>query len=153
MSSRILSGLVVAILMSHPAFGSGAKGFGAGIILGQPSGVLLAVSPHERLLLNFGAAWSWDDWLMILADCKFRDYLTPSSLHLAGYYGLGVYGGSSNARQGIFGIRVPLGVDYRFPYTNLEVFGEIVPGLEMFPETRARLQAGIGVILWFSRHF
>lgn len=153
MSSRILSGVVVAILMSHPAFGSGTKGFGAGIILGQPSGVLAAVSLHERLRLDFGAAWSWNDWWMILADCKFRDYLTPSSLHLAGYYGLGVYGGSSNAHEGILGIRVPFGVDYRFPYTNFEVFGEVVPGLEMVPETRARLQAGIGVILWFSRRF
>jgi hypothetical protein len=153
MSSRISIGLAWAILLSQQAFGLGSKGLGVGMIVGQPSGIMVVASPHERLLLDVGAAWSWNDWLIILADCKFTDYLTPSSLHLTGYYGLGVYGGSSDAHQGVFGLRVPLGISYRVPYTSLEFFGELVPGLEMFPETRARLQAGLGILLWFSRLF
>jgi hypothetical protein len=140
----------MAILLFRQADGAETKGFGLGVIFGQPSGILAATAPREQMLIDFGATWSWNDWWLILADCKFKDYLTPSSLDLAGYYGLGAYGGSSDSDEGAFGLRIPLGIIYHVPYTRLEVFCEAVPCLEMFPKTQARLQAGIGALLWLS---
>ena len=149
MFSRCLALFAVIILFTFPRVGFGERDFGLGILMGQPSGLRTAFSIQKSLHIDCAAAWSWDDWLLVFADCQFEDYISPWSLNWRWYYGLGAYAGIPETRQGIFGLRIPLGVSYQVPYTSLEVFGEVVPALRLVPDTQAQLQGGVGFLVWF----
>lgn len=149
MVSRYLAGLMIGLLLALPRVGFGARDFGVGILLGQPAGLKASFSLRRQVHLACGAAWSWNDWLLVFADCQFEDYVNPWSLQWRWYYGLGAYAGIPETRHGIFGVRVPLGTSYQVPYTSLELFGELVPALRLMPETKARFQWGAGFVIWF----
>ena len=51
-------------------------------------------------------------------------------------------------REAVLGVRVPIGVSYQFPYTFLEVFGELVPAMQIIEETRGRFHCGVGILIW-----
>jgi hypothetical protein len=149
MVSRHSAALTLGALLALTSIGFGARDFGVGILLGQPSGLKTSISIREPLFLDCGAAWSWDDWLLIFADCRFEEYVSPRSLNWRWYYGLGGYVGIPESEDGILGARIPIGASYHFPYSSFEVFGELVPALQLVPKTRARLQGGIGLLVWF----
>ena len=149
MVSRHRAVLTVGALLALTSIAFGARDFGAGILLGQPSGLKASISVREGLYLDCGAAWSWDEWLLIFVDSHFEEYVSPWSLHWRWYYGLGGYVGIPESDDGILGVRIPIGASYHFPYSSFEVFGELVPALQLVPKTRARLQGGIGLLVWF----
>lgn len=143
--------LIILTIMASLAFTKaafGARDFGIGVFIGQPSGIKAAFSLRESLHLNGGAAWALNDWLLVFADCQVEDYIGPWSLHWRWYYGLGAYAGIPETRDGVFGVRIPLGVSYHLPYTSFEIFGEVVPALRLIPDTKARFQGGVGFLIW-----
>lgn len=56
-------------------------------------------------------------------------------------------GKNDDSRVGI-GIRVPFGLQY-FINNNIEVFGEVVPGISLIPSTEFDVDAGIGARYYF----
>ncbi len=150
MFSRSWILLLIVFLFSFPRIGCGSRDFGMGILLGQPSGLKATFALQKRIHLDFTAAWSWNDWMLVMGDCKFEDYISPWSLYWRWYYGLGVYGGVSDNsdREAVLGMRVPIGVSYQFPYTSLEVFGELVPAMQFIEETQGRFHWGVGILIW-----
>ena len=150
MMSRFWILVLMVVFFSFPRMGWGSRDFGVGILLGQPSGLKATFALQKRIHLDFTAAWSWNDWMLIMSDCKFEDYISPRSLYWRWYYGLGAYGGVSNDsdREAVLGVRVPIGVSYQFPYTSLEVFGELVPAMQIIEETRGRFHCGVGILIW-----
>jgi hypothetical protein len=47
------------------------------------------------------------------------------------------------------GVRVPLGLEF-FIIPEVEIFGELVPGISLFPDTDFDLDGGIGARYYFN---
>ena len=64
-------------------------------------------------------------------------------------YGIGVRARFENNPR--VGIRIPLGLDFVFsPDIPLDIFGEVVPLLDLIPGTDFTLNAGLGIRYWFK---
>ncbi len=137
---------------------------GVGIILGQPTGLSIKRWLSDTRAVDGAAAWdlSGNDAFQLHADYLIHDLdLIPHQGlqgQLAFYYGIGGRMKLSTGNGGIgphhnrdvlLGIRVPVGVDYLLPHTPIDIFGEIVPTLNVIPDTRFDVDAAVGARYYF----
>jgi len=126
------------------------NGIGLGIIVGEPTGISAKSWISSSDAVDAGVAWSISNgWFHIHADYLRHAFnlidVEKGSLPL--YYGIGARVGFGNDVQ--IGVRVPVGLNYLFDGTPLDVFIEIVPGLAIIPDTKFDMEGGIGVRYWF----
>ena len=143
----LLAGLILA---AYAVPDAGALGLG--LILGEPTGLSLKQWVSVRTALGGAAAWSFED------EAAFHvhvDYLLHGPVEAEGeagrllyYFGLG---GRLKAEEddSRFGVRVPLGVDYVFAVSPLDIFLEVVPMLDLAPGTDFHVNGGIGIRYFF----
>ena len=129
------------------------SGFGLGIIAGEPTGLSAKIWLSQRSALDLAAAWSFQDEtaLHLHADyvAHFFDLIKVSKGKLPLYAGVG--GRVKFGEHDEFvGIRVPVGLAYLFAGVPVDAFVEIVPLLELTPETELRLNAAIGARYFFG---
>ncbi len=129
---------------------SAGREVGVGIVLGEPSGVLAQFFMTRKSLLDVTAAWSFDQWFMMAADYQIYNNIADAPPEWLWYYGVGGYAAFPENKDGIFGVRVPLGISYSFPRSFIDVWLEIDPALKLAPKTEAALQGGLGVTLWLK---
>ncbi len=128
------------------------KGFGIGVLFGEPTGVSGKLWLGETNALDMAAAWSFkgDGNLLLQADYVWHSFnlLSVSSGKLPLYFGIG--GRIIFAKNDInLGVRVPVGLDYMFSGAPVDIFLEIVPILDLTPSTDFDIGGGIGVRYWF----
>jgi hypothetical protein len=58
--------------------------------------------------------------------------------------------GKQEEDQNRLGVRVPLGLDYLFARSHLEMFFEVAPILDLAPSTDLRVNAGLGIRYYFG---
>ena len=127
------------------------SGVGIGIIVGDPTGFSIK-SWHSRTLAVDGAvAWSaTDDKLQIHADYLLHNFSLFRPRHggqLPFYYGLGgsvIFGDDAKVS-----VRIPLGLDYLFRNYPLDFFVELVPKLNIIPDTEFEIDAALGIRIYF----
>jgi hypothetical protein len=134
-------------------------GIGIGIIVGEPTGLSAKAWTGGITAFDFAAAWSFShgsalhlhgDFLLHRFDLIQVD---PGTLPL--YYGIGARlkfrdesgGDNEDAR---FGMRIPVGLAYLFDDAPLDVFVEVVPLLDLAPDTEFTLNASIGIRYFFE---
>jgi hypothetical protein len=126
-------------------------GFGMGIILGEPTGLSAKLWTSGDNAFDFAAAWSFkgDGHLLLQADYvwHFFNLMPVPSGKLPLYIGIG--GRVILADDPRFGIRIPIGIDYLFADAPIDVFLELVPILDLSPETDFGVGGGIGIRYWF----
>ena len=153
--------LFVAALMTAP-FVARAEGgpFGAGIILGEPSGLSLKLFLDRRHAIDAAIDYSLvDDVLYVHADylLHFSGWTVSGAQHFIPYVGiggkLGVHDRDDHDRhhdsRGALGIRVPLGIAWIPGRLPIDIFLEVVPGLFVIPETDPDLDVGLGLRYFF----
>ena len=155
---RIISMLkyVILLLTIFMAFGSGAQtaqeGFGIGIILGEPTGISFKNWLSPSTAIDGAAAWSFEghDALHLHADYLFHnDKLAKvEGGKLLFYYGLGARLKMQDHSR--FGVRIPFGATYLLNASHLDFFIEIVPIMDLAPETELEFNGGFGVRLFFK---
>jgi hypothetical protein len=129
-----------------------ARGLGLGIILGEPTGINIKLLLSPPAAFDLGVAWSFVDQANVGYNfIMYADYL----IHFFGvvnipYGQFGFYcgvGGLVNIQASEFqvSLRIPLGVTYILDEVPLDIFLEIVPGMEIFPQTLFRAFGGLGV--------
>ncbi len=137
--------------------------FGLGILLGEPSGLSARyISDGSRNSIDAGLSYSFSDYFLIFADYRWdfrRAFKTDVEfLNLAvPYVGVGaLLAFSSGATKGAFtgssagfGVRIPLGSEWRIPSSPVGAFLELVPGLSIAPGMDAFFQGGIGARYYF----
>ncbi len=126
------------------------QGFGAGVIIGEPTGISLKTWVSANDALDAGVAWSISHgWFHVHADYMRHAFaLIPVEKgQLPLYFGGGVKVGFGT--DIFLGLRVPVGLDYMFESVPLDVFLEVVPGLGILPDTKFDTGGGIGVRYWF----
>jgi hypothetical protein len=141
---RYMLFILVAILSLN--LYSQEEGLGLGIIIGEPTGLSAKLWTTEKTALDAAVAWSFSGtgYMRVHADLIWHNFsldVTQGKLPL--YYGLGAKLLLSSELG--LGIRIPLGVAYLFDSAPLEVFAELVPGLDLLPGTGFGIDAAIGV--------
>ena len=142
---QILAILVVISLSATYA----QKNFGIGTILGEPTGLSAKLYTGGSNAFDFAAAWSFkgSGHLLLQADYVWHSSLTrASSGELMLYYGIG--GRVIFRDDPLVGARIPIGLDYQFSTAPIDIFVEIVPILDLIPDTDFDIGGGIGVRFW-----
>lgn len=139
------------IMFSGHSFSQNKK-IGAGIILGEPTGFSFKYWLSEKTAIDAGFVWSFVDEnaFQIQSDYLIHNFnlIEMPTGKLPFYFGLG--GRLKFATDVIFGVRVPLGLDYLFDEAPVDVFFEVVPTLDVIPKTDFTLSAAIGARYFFN---
>ena len=148
--------------------GTGHRGFGAGIVLGEPTGFTVKYWLESRHAIDAAVAYSFGDYVLILADYlfefphAFQNRRESFLRQLAPYVGIGAvvliattgasvnrrFFGTNTSHVGL-GVRVPLGIEWMPSDPPLGVFLELAPGLGVAPQTFGFLEGGVGVRYYF----
>ena len=149
------------ILITTTVIAHAQEGLGIGIIIGEPTGISLKKWLDGSHAFDAAAAWSFseNESFQLHADYLFHDFSLLSSGDMSGklpvYFGVGgrikmkKEGKGRNEKDVLFGVRVPFGISYLFANTPVDLFAEIVPVLDVVPDTKFDLNAAIGVRYYF----
>ncbi len=152
----ILALLTIATLAASAgtAAAQDAKRFGMGIIVGEPTGIDAKLFLTRKNALQFALAWSLSDEneMHLQGDYVWHNYdliKMDGSDELPLYFGVGVRAVMIDDFDDVVGIRFPVGLDYIFANYPFDIFAEIVPILDVSPETDFDLEGAIGARFWF----
>ena len=133
-----------------------SKKNGIGLIAGEPTGITYKHWLSDTRAFDVSLAWSVssDDHMSIHSDYLLHN---PNSVNINTksnsftfpfYYGIGtrLRLGDDNTQ---FGIRVPLGLAFYLDNQPIEIFGEIVPLVDVAPDTDFDINGGIGARFYF----
>ena len=157
MKKTLFMTVIMSFLLQGAAY-AGMPGLGVGVIAGEPTGLSVKKWLDGRSAVDGALAWSFVDGTSFQIHA---DYLRHSSdfteeFHgqLPFYYGLGARirfkgddKGNDDAR---IGARIPLGLTYMFQKEPIDLFMEVVPVLDVAPETDMKLNAAIGIRYYFK---
>ena len=143
---------ILLICFSSISFSQSNK-TGLGIIVGEPTGVTFKYWLDKTSAIDAAAAWSFTSpgAFHIHADYllhSFDLFTVSGGGRVPLYYGIGgrLKFVSDNTR---LGIRVPVGLEYIFPDGKFDIFLEVVPLLDIAPETNFTLNAALGARYFF----
>ena len=145
---------------------AGGKGFGVGLIVGEPTGVTAKwwLTGSSAVVVSGAYSFGGDGELRIQGDYLIHNYkllreLVPKSARsrFYAYYGIGARMRINDITEGrVFdndvdlGIRIPLGVGYRFRDAPLGAFLELVPVWDVSPTTKLLWRSAFGVRYYFK---
>ena len=141
-----------AALVCIGCLADNADAIGLGFVVGEPTGLSFKQWMTTRSALAAAAAWSFEDESAFHAHV---DYL----IHRPGLAGadegkvlfyIGI-GGRLKAEEedSRVGVRIPMGIDYVFAGTPLDIFFEVAPLVDLAPGTDFRVNGGIGLRYYF----
>jgi hypothetical protein len=150
--TMILAFECVALAASPVAPRSGASKpglFELGLNLGEPTGVSAKLWLDRTSALEGIAAWAFTQGAFALSVdylLNFSDAIKVETEVFTPFVGIGgVVRFSSRTADVQVGIRIPLGILYAFRDVPLEISLDIVPGLNLFPDTTLLAMGGIGI--------
>ena len=127
--------------------------FGLGIIVGEPTGIGMKTHLSSGNALAFAIAWSVekDNELHVQGDYLYHNYdlITVEEGEMPLYFGIGGRIKLNEDKDDNVGIRFPVGLDYIFANAPFDIFLEIVPILDLAPDTEFDLNGAIGGRYWF----
>jgi hypothetical protein len=128
--------------------------FGVGVIAGEPTGLSAEMWMTKNTAIDAAVAWSFgdgEDAFLIHSDYLYYNsgLIDVKKGSMAVYFGLG--GRIKFATKSQIGIRIPVGLDYLFQDTPVDIFGEVVPILDLVDNTELNFAAAVGVRYFFGR--
>jgi len=130
------------------------KGFGGGILIGEPTGLSGKYWLDDSRALDFGIASSFVHTytaLSLHSDLIFHNYdLIKSEFRLPVYYGLGVRIHLNDKGGNTFGARGVLGIAWMLKNSPIDIFIEMAPVFNLFPETSLQLDFSLGSRYYFN---
>lgn len=133
---------------------SNGGNFGLGIIIGEPTGIDAKIFLSKKNALEFALAWSLNDDndLHIQGDYLWHNYTLidlDSSDEMPLFFGIGGRVILRDHPDDVVGIRFPVGLAYMFANYPFDIFAEIVPILDVAPDSDFDLEGAIGARFWF----
>ncbi len=164
--SRLIPLALIALLAFPITAHAGEKGLGVGLVVGEPTGITVKnwLTGSSAIVVSGAYSFGGSGELRIQADYLLHNFkllgeLVPRSARrrFSVYYGIGARMRIQDITSGkVFdddvdlGIRFPLGLDYRFIEAPLGVFVEIVPVLDVSPDSRLLWRSAFGVRYYFK---
>ena len=134
----------------------GERDYGIGIMAGEPTGLSGKMWVNDEMAFDGGMAWSFTDdaSFHIHGDMLFHDWRILDDMfevddtgRLPLYYGIG--GRVKAADDTRIGLRFVVGAAFEFNYAPFDVFAEVVPIMDLVPETELGFNAAFGGRFWF----
>lgn len=148
---RILYVIILVMLILSSTASAKNGNFGLGVIIGEPTGISGKLWLNNKHAVDGAVAWSTgkNNDLHLHADYLLHlyDLITVEKGKLPLYFGIGgriKFETKSNA-----GVRIPVGLNYMFVNTPLDIFLEVVPLLELAPDTDFDFNAAVGIRFFF----
>lgn len=144
--------LFLFIALSVTSF-SQSKGFGLGIILGEPTGISAKYWTSSSTALDFGLGYSFvkNSRVHLHADYLFHvNNLFQTSENISLYYGPGARLRLVDVGDSRLGFRFDVGLVWIPRNAPIDVFLEIAPLLDIIPETDFTVNGGVGVRFFFN---
>ena len=139
------------LICGNFAFCSNSR-FGIGIIIGSPTGISAKYYINDKHAVDLGIGWSLSkNEVRLHSDYLFHDYkLINDAINfpIIFNFGGGVKLLFSDSVE--IGFRIPLGLLYNFQKTPIDIFFEVVPVLELIPDTELGFDAALGARFYFS---
>ena len=114
---------------------------------------MVAVDLADKNAIDVGVGWetSGDNELHIYGDYLFHlyDVIKVPKGKLPIYFGGGARWIYREDKDNRLGVRIPVGLEYLFEGISLGAFVEIVPVVNLTPDTEGDLEAGIGIRYFF----
>ena len=165
MNARTAAAIITLGLAVAGAGQAQEEGLGVGIMVGEPTGLSLKKWVGGNRAIDAGVAWSTseNDSLHLHADYLVHNpdlLATPDKDgRFLLYCGIGARmkleednnGRGRNNDDTLVGIRVPFGISYQFSKAPVDIFAEIVPVLDVVPDTEFDLSAAIGARFYFGK--
>jgi hypothetical protein len=155
----VRAGLLIAVLLAlSPGAGRG-QDIGLGIIAGDPTGLCGKVWLSDSEAVAGAAAWSFRHGGAVHVHADYlrhydvtpdaHVYLGPQAARFrpAVHYGLGVRFHASS--EGRVSLRLPVGFTGQITEAPADFFIELVPLLDLTPETALDLNAALGMRYFF----
>jgi hypothetical protein len=133
---RIVIVAGIATILLGAAGSAAAKPMEAGVILGEPTGLVIKLWQNKSNAIDVAAAWSpGGEAIHIHADYLIHKYdmLKMSGKKLPVYFGLGAKAVLLSDLHA--GLRIPLGVVFPLGDSPLKVGLEVVPTVDVLPST------------------
>ena len=148
----ILLVIVLLFIISNLNFAQ-QKGFGLGVVLGEPTGISAKFWLTPGTALDFGLGYSFTSSNSVFdfyADYVFHSSdMINSTENFVVYYGPGarLKIKESTSRLGVRGV---IGILWLPRGTNFDVFVEVAPILDIIPATKFDFSGGIGGRYFFN---
>ncbi|HEK86506.1 MAG: hypothetical protein ACPLZD_08060 [Candidatus Saccharicenans sp.] len=127
------------------------KNVGLGIILGEPTGLILKYWSSSTTAFDVAASWNFvnQNSFHLHADYLFHSFnlFKVEKGKLPVYYGVGVRLSLEDRTR--FGIRIPLGISYMFDKAPFDIFMEVGPVMDVIPATEFTVLGFIGFRYYF----
>ena len=121
--------------------------FGAGIILGEPTGLSAKLWMDSTKAFSAALAWSFVDESSLHMHLDFIEHkfnlINVEKGRMPFYYGIGGRI-KLEKKDPRLGMRFPLGVDYMMEDVKLDFFFEIVPIMDLTPKTEFNMNVAVG---------
>ncbi|OFZ02551.1 MAG: hypothetical protein A2X97_07785 [Bdellovibrionales bacterium GWA1_52_35] len=155
--------ILLSLVLGLPSAGfaapvNGARNFGLGIVLGEPTGLSAQYVLEKDRKLDFSLAYSFNSWVQITADYIFMrpqwvNSVLKRSSPVSAYWGAGLLLGvvTDSKKDGDLGfaLRIPFGLEGMLDMEPIGFFVELVPGMELAPSTDFIFQGGLGARYYF----
>lgn len=131
---------------------SQSRGFGLGIILGEPTGISAKYWTGSTTALDFGLGYSFEknSRVHLHGDYLFHvNNLFQTTENIALYYGPGARLRLVDVGDSRLGFRFDVGLVWIPKNAPIDVFIEVAPLLDIIPETDFSVNGGIGLRFFF----
>lgn len=164
MKPFLYAAITVLFFLTASGINAQERGFGLGIIIGEPTGLSAKLWTSPRTALDFGLGWSlggdriskYEGYYTGESRIHFHmDYLWHSfdAIHSTErfplYYGVGGRINTGAGYKNSAAVRGVLGILWLPRRTPIDVFLELVPALQLVPSTGFGIDAGIGARYFF----
>jgi hypothetical protein len=144
--------ILVLVILSIPGLSSAQqRGFGLGIILGEPTGISFKSWTGSKTAVDGGIAWSFEHGgsFHLHVDYLIHNFrlMEVEKGQLAVHYGIG--GRIRTRHRERVGVRIPVGLSYFVEKAPVEIFLELGPVLDLAPATEFRMTGGVGFRYYF----
>ncbi|MBI5404087.1 MAG: DUF3996 domain-containing protein [Ignavibacteriae bacterium] len=153
---KLLLSLIILLSLQVKSY-SQESGLGVGIMIGEPSGLSFKKWINSSNAIDAGLGWSFseDGSIHFHADYLYHnfDLIKISDAKVPFYFGVGGRFKFKNEKKSVgnsIGVRIPVGVSYQFATAPFDVFLEVVPILDLSPDTRVSFNSALGVRYYFK---
>ena len=144
----IISALLLILIPGIAAAGSNKSGLGVGIIAGEPTGIGAKYWLGSNTALQGAVAWSTSSNSNLHLHLDYIvhrwNLIDVSSGSMPLYFGVGGRIKFRENQGDDIGIRVPIGLAYMFADDPFDLFLEVVPILDLSPDTELGFNAAVG---------
>lgn len=151
MIRSLIIGVIGVMILAGSAAAQG--NFGLGIIIGEPTGVSAKLWITDRTAIDAAAAWSFSNEAAfhLHADYLFHnfDLITVEKGKLPVHFGIGARAKFEHDSK--IGVRIPIGLTYIFDGAPVDIFFEVVPILDLAPDTEFTANAAVGIRYFFGQ--